>query len=118
MNTGTKSYEEVATNRMGISKFLDILVERMENEIYEECLTNSMAHITYECESGFIEITMYNNGKCDVNVIHGNGHESPLLVSTITGMMPDWWSIQSEAEKSNEERLDFEDYLWRNCRYW
>ncbi len=118
MNTGIKRHGEGATDRIGISKFLDFLVESMEKEIYEECLTNSVARLVYECESGLIEITMYSNGKCEVDVIHSNGHESPLLKSTITGMMPDWWSIHTEALNDFEEEREFKDYLWRNCRYW
>ena len=117
MNTVTKRREEDVTNRMGISKLLDVLIETMEKEIYEECLTSSVARTVYECKSGLIEITMNCNGKCEVEVVHSNGHESPLLVSTITGMMPDWGFIHESALKDFEEAREFEDYLWRNCRY-
>lgn len=99
--------------------FLASLVEKMEQAIYDECLSEDRISLNVEYASGTIEISMTSQGDCEVEVIHAdNEHTSPTLEATIAGKMPDWWSIQSRAEEEERQEQEFRDYLWRNCRYW
>ena len=99
--------------------FLDEIVETIEQAIYEECLSECSVSVNVEYHDGWIEVYMKNDGTCEVSVCHSdNEHESPTLESTIAGMMPDWRSIQTRAEEEARKEEEFQDYLWRCCRYW
>lgn len=99
--------------------FLASLVEKMEQAIYDECLFENRVSLNVEYASGTIDIYMTNQGDCEVSVIHAdNEHNSPTLEATIAGRIPDWWSIQPRAEDEERKEQEFQDYLWRNCRYW
>ena len=102
-----------------IALFLASLVEKMEQVIYEECMYKDRVSLIVEYASGSIEISMTNQGYCEVLVIHAdNVHNSPTLEATIAERVPDWWSIQSKVEDEERKEQEFQDYLWRNCRYW
>ena len=97
---------------------IDSLVKKMEQAIYNECLFEDRISLNVEYTSGIIEIHMKSNGDCEVGIVHfGNEHNSPTLESTISGLMPDWYSIKSQAEKEEKEEKEYQDYLWKCCRY-
>ena len=99
--------------------FLDAIVEQIEQAIYEECLSESSVSVNVEYHDGWIEVYVKNDGTCEVTVCHSdNEHESPTLETTIAGMVPDWWSVQTRAEEEARKEEEFQDYLWRCCRYW
>lgn len=99
--------------------FLQSIVDRIEEAIYSECLFEDRIFENIEFKDGWIEISMNSNGSCEVSVCHlDNEHESPRLEATIAGMLPDWWSVRTRAEEDEREEQEFQDYLWRNCRYW
>ena len=99
--------------------FLTSIIEKIEERIYAECLGDDHVFVNIESNDGWIEVYMKSDGTCEVVVCHSkNEHESPMLESTITGMLPDWWSIHTRAEEDEREEQEFQDYLWANCRYW
>ena len=99
------------------TSFLQQLVDKVEECIYSECLTEDYVCVNIEYADGLIEVYMNSYGTCEVSVYHSkNEHKSPTLEDTITCMLPDWWSIHTRAEDERAEQ-EFEDNLWRNCRY-
>ena len=115
--TGLKDLTPKSPSRRDM--FLASLVERMEEAIYDECLSENRISLNVEYASGTIEIYMTSQGNCEVAVIHANNeHNSPTLEATIAGLVPDWSTIQSKAEEEERTEQEFRDYLWRNSRYW
>lgn len=99
--------------------FLQSIADRIEEVIYSECLFEDRISENIEFKDGWIEINMNSNGSCEVSVCHlDNEHESPRLEATIADMLPDWWSVRTRAEEDERKEQEFQDYLWRNCRYW
>lgn len=91
----------------------------MKNWIYEDCLYSDSVTVSFDFESGCIDVEMKNDGMCDVSVFHfDNDRSSGMIESAILDSMPDWNSIQSEVEEGERENREFQDYLWRNSRYW
>ena len=112
-------FKETAQEMASRTLFLQQLVDMIEERIYSECLTEDYVCLNIEYADGWIEVYMKSYGTCDVAVYHSkNEHESPTLEATITGMLPDWWSIHTRAEEDDRAEQEFQDYLWTNCRYW
>ena len=100
------------------AKFLQELADRIEQAIYEECLTEDWISVNVEYHDGWIEVFMKNDGTCEVAVCHSdNEHVSPTLEATIAGILPDWYSVKTRALEEERKEQEFRDYLWRYCRY-
>lgn len=98
--------------------FLQSIVDRIKEAIYSECLWKDRISENIEYKDGWIEIYMKSDGTTEVTVCHSdNEHESPRLEATIADMLPYWWSVRTMAEENKREEQEFQDYLWRNCRY-
>lgn len=111
--------KKVGSKSPSCRPFLDALVEKIEQAIYEECLTEDWVSVNAEYHDGWIEVFVKKDGTCEVSVCHSdNEHESPTLEATIAGMVPDWYSVQTKALEDKREEQEFKDYLWRFCRYW
>lgn len=101
------------------AKFLQDIVDRVEQVIYEECLTEDRISVSVEYHDGWIDIYMKSDGTCEVTVCHSdNEHESPTLETTIAGILPDWWAVQTRALEEERNEQEFRDHLWRCCMYW
>lgn len=99
--------------------FIDKIAETMKDLVYEECLFSDNVSASFDCNAGNIEVRMKNDGTCEVSVLHyDNERYSTMIESAISCSMPDWHSIQSDAEQKDREEREFQDYLWRNSRYW
>mgnify|MGYP003571443047 CR=1 FL=1 len=102
-----------------MAKFLQELADRIEQAIYEECLTEDRISVNVEYHDGWIEVYMKSDGTCEVAVCHSdNDHESPTLEATIAGILPDWYSVRTRALEEERKEEEFRDDLWRCCRYW
>lgn len=106
--------KKLATGRSG---FISAIIKEIEDRIFEECLNDDKVFVVIRCKSGSVEVSMKSDGTNEVAVCHNNDHTSPTLEATITGMLPDWWSVQTRAEEEERKEQEFRDYLWRNFRY-
>jgi len=106
-------------NPSKMEKFLKDIVERIEQAVYEKCLTEDRIFISVEYRDGWIEVHMKSNGTSEVVVCHSdNEHESPTLEAAITGILPDWCTVWTRAFEEERKEQEFRDYLWRCSRYW
>ena len=113
----TGNLSEIKVSDRNGRAFLSSLIRKIEERIYAECLTEDKVSVSVRYGAGTIEVLVSSDGTNEVAVCHDNGHESPTMESTIAGMIPDWWAIHDMAVVVDAQEKEFEDYLWRNCRF-
>ena len=111
-------FKESGAGKPSLRPFIASIIDDIEARIFEECLQDDKIWMNVEYKDGWIEIYMTSKGDREVIVTHsGNEHESPTLASTIAGLLPDWYSVQTRAIEEERKEQEFRDYLWRNCRF-
>ena len=52
-----------------------------------------------------------------VYIIAPSEREYPRIEEYIAHHLPDWDELIEESEKAEAEEIEFQDYLWNNCRW-
>lgn len=98
--------------------------QRMEI-IMSECTSgNELAMGRFKVEEYYIDIDYSSpwsppaiqsfNG---VTIMSNKEREYPRIEEFLAHHLPDWSEVMKKVEKDRRDEMEFQDYLWRNCRW-